>query len=285
MRRLTTSLLIGLLLAGSALAQDTDRTARMQCVLRALDAWVDITLLMQVGHLNLTAAQLQALAALYEQHPPGEPDLAVVQEAADKLEAFRRDMLAGGAQKPADQEALGKLIQTAFAEFNPGADADKAAELTPEEKLVWGLLTPEQQGKLIGGADPAAMERRALSVLKQLRALDQAAWPEKRDRLANLLAAGAGAEGTPARANALQMCLDFLNRVRDMTDAEFAQKQKELGAEAVTLVPQGANLSAILLEFDPSALHQSLRGTLLNPRTPRLLREMQAARAKPAGGQ
>ncbi len=284
MRRFTTCLLIGLLFATTALAQDTDRTARMQCVTRALDAWMDIALLMQVGQLNLTDAQLQAFAALYEQHPPGKPDLAVVQEAADKLEAFRRDMLAGGQQKPDDWEAMGKLIQAAFAEFNRGTDTGKTAELTPEEKLVWGLLAPEQQGKLLGGADPAAMERSALSVLKQLRTLDQAAWPEKRDKLANLLAAGAGAEGTPARANALQMGLDFLNRVRDMTDAEFAQKQKELGAEAATLVPPGANLSAVLLEFDPSALHQALRGTLLNPRAPRLLQEMQATRAKPAGG-
>ena len=39
-----------------------------------------------------------------------------------------------------------------------------------------------------------------------------------------------------------------------------------------------------LLELDPTPIHQVLSQTLLNSRMPRLLHEMQAVRAKPAGG-
>jgi len=56
-----------------------------------------------------------------------------------------------------------------------------------------------------------------MTVLKKLRELDDAAWTPARDKLAGLLAEQAGAAGTPARDNARQMFLDFLNRVRGMT--------------------------------------------------------------------
>jgi hypothetical protein len=137
---------------------------------------------------------------------------------------------------------------------------------------------------LIGGGDAQALGRRGIALLKRLRDADEATWVQSRDRLVALLSAQAGAEGTPARQNSRQMLLDFLNRVRAMSAADFGGKQQELMAEIATLVPQNANLTPVLLELDPTPIHQVLSQTLLNSRMPRLLHEMQAVRAKPAGG-
>jgi hypothetical protein len=277
------SVVVGVLLVTAAGAQEGDRAARMACLTRTLDAWLDTMVLLQITPLQLTEAQLASLAAIYQQYPPETPSLATVQEAADKVEAFRRQLLAGTPLKPGDMEAMGKLLQAAFGEF--GGPPDKpATELTPQDKLVWAVLTTEQQGMLLGGAGAGDAATRALAVLNRLREADDETWLKMRDRLADLLSASAGEEGTPARANARQMILDFLNRVRAMTDGEFASKQKELGVEAGMLVPAGANLGVVLVEFDPAPVHAALTRSLLSPRAPALLRDMQAARAKPAGG-
>jgi len=291
MRKLTLSVLFGLLAATTCLAQGPPKALLLPLV-RVMDAWMDIEILTRLIPLTLTDAQLQALAAVYQQFPHPPPDLAKATEAAGKVEAFRLKLLAGGEMKPADMEGMGKMLQDVFKEFgdNGMGDGKPTDGLSVEEKLVWAVLTPDQQGKLMssggmmGGGPAGDVASRALSLLKRLRGMEDADWVKARDRLVELLAAQSGAEGTPARANAKQMFLDFLNRVRGMTEADFAAKQKELGAEAATLIPQGANLSAVMLEFDPTPIHMMLAMTLLNNRAPALLQELQTARAKPAGG-
>jgi len=286
MRRLTVSLLLGLLLASACGAQEAEHGQLMAHLARVFDIWRDIEILGRLELLALTAAQLQTVAAVHQAHPLPGPDMKLIVEAVDKTEAFRQQLLGGKDMKPADQEALGRLTQAAFEQFGDrgGPDGKPVTDLSAEEKLVWAVLTPEQQGALVGGGAPDAIGRRGMALLKKLRDADEATWVQSRDRLVSLLSAQAGAEGTPARENRRQMLLDFLNRVRDMTAADFGGKQQELMAEIAVLVPQGANLAALLIEFDPTPIHEALSQTLLNSRMPRLLQEMQAARAKPAGG-
>ncbi|MCE5237873.1 hypothetical protein LLH23_05215 [bacterium] len=287
MRRLSVLLLLpGLLWATACGAQEADRGQLLTGIVRLIDIWTDIEILGRLTQLALTDAQWQTVAAVHQAHPPPGPDLQVVAEAADKAEELRRKVLAGQEMKPGDQEALGRLMQTAVQQLGDRGlpDGKPITELTAEEKLVWAVLTPEQQGKLIGGGQPDAIGRRGLALLKRLRDTDEATWAQSRDRLVALLSAQAGGEGTAARENSRQMLLDFLNRVRAMPATDFAKRQTELMAEIGVLVPQNANLAALLLEFDPTPIHQALSQTLLNSRMPRLLQEMHAVRARPAGG-
>lgn len=290
MRRLTLLWLVGLALVTPCLAQEAAVPKPVLLpLMQALDGWMDTIILIRLAPLKLTDAQLATFAALYQQHPFPPPDVKLATDAAAQVAAIRQQLLKGEELKPADQEALGKALQQAFKQFDDNGMQDQTpvTELTAEEKLVWGVLTVEQQKALLGMADGAAgaLGDRSLQLLKRLRTLDEAEWAKTRDRLAELLAAQAGAEGTPARANAKQMVLDYLNRVRAMTDADFAAKQKELAAEAGTMVPAGSNLAEIMREFDPTPLHQTLVQTLLNPRMPALLEAMVAARKKPAAPQ
>ena len=287
MRRLSVLLLLpGLLWATSCGAQEADRNQLLTHLARVFDICMDIEILGRLTPLALTDAQWQTVAAVHQAHPLPGPNLQVVAEAATKAEAFRQQLLGGKEMKPGGEEALGRLMQAAFAQLGDrgGPDGKPITELTAEDKLVWAVLTPEQQGKLIGGGQPDAMGRRGLALLKRLRDTDEATWVQSRDRLVAQLSAQAGGEGTAARENSRQMLLDFLNRVRAMPAADFAKKQTELMAEIGVLVPQNANLAALLLEFDPTPIRQALSQTLLNSRMPRLLQEMQAARAKAGGG-
>lgn len=286
MRRLGVLLLPGLLWATACGAQEADRGQLLTGIVRVFDIWMDMEILQRLAPLSLTDAQWQTVAAVHQAHPPPGPSIQVVAEAADKAEGFRRKLLAGQEMKPGDQEALGRLMQAAFEQLGDrnGPDSKPITELTAAEKLVWAALTPEQQGKLIGGGQPDAIGRRGLALLKRLRDTDEATWAQSRDRLVALLSAQAGGAGTSARENSRQMLLDFLNRVRAMPAADFAKKQTELMAEIGVLVPQNANLAVVLLEFDPTPIHQALSQTLLNSRLPRLLQEMRAVRARLGGG-
>jgi len=51
-------------------------------------------------------------------------------------------------------------------------------------------------------------------------------------------------------------------------------------AEVGALVPQGANLTGVLMEFDPTPLHQVLQMSFFTPRAARLFGEMLAAKGK-----
>lgn len=285
MRTLIAVMLLMVLVSTVCPAQETDRQAYLLCMARALSAIMDVELLSKIAPLKLTDSQLQALAALYEQYGFKTPDLATARAAADQVEAVRQRLIVGEQFKPFEEQALQQALQTAFTQFaGPGAEWGKpVTELKPEEKLAWGLLTPEQQGTLVGGGNPQEASMRAMQIIAQSRAAEEEAWVQTRDRLAASLSAAAGADGTPARENSRRMFLDFLNRIRDMTPADFAAKQAELSGELTALLPPGTNLAAALSIVDLASIRQALWQSLLNPRAPGLLKEMEAARAK-AGG-
>lgn len=283
MRKLTVTVLLCLSTVAVCQAQDAQPSPRLLCLARSADATLDMQVLGVVLPLQLTTQQLQALAAVYKQYPRPEPDLAPAEQALKLLRQFRARMIAGTTTEigPADQQALENAFTTAFGEFEPRHDAGtKVTTLSAEEKLVWALLTEAQKGRLWGiGVNSQAAAEKALQVIGELRGKDAAEWAGSRDKLAACLSAAAGPEGSAARGNSRQMFMDFLNRIRNMTDADFANKHKELVAAFLDLLPPGTNLIQLAGEFDPSSIHQMLQFALLGARSAGIVQEMLAARA------
>lgn len=294
MRRVTTFLLLVVSILAPCFGEETQRPPDALHLGRVLYAYMDVEILMRIAALELSDAQLQALAAFYQEHPFAPPDLKLVEAVADKVEAFRLRLISGTPTKPEDMQALGQEMQAAFTQFNPMAELGKTVkELTVDEKELWGMLTQKQQAALLqtvptvppglAQVDPA---HPPLTMLKRLRDIaDDQEWVKERDRLAQALAAAAGAEGTPERENRRRMFVEFFNRVEQMPEADFVAKLNELGAELAALLPAGADAALALAEADPTRIHMALLFTFLNPRYPVLLHEMQAAKAKAKPGQ
>lgn len=284
MRKLAVALVLGAVVSTACLAQGGASEAKWLGFSRLLDAVMDMQVLGSLAPLQLTDPQLTSLAAVYKQQAVKPVDPALVQAATAKIEDLRARFLSGAitAVPPAEEEAMGKLVQAAFAQFSqsPQPQDKPFTELSPQETLIWGILTPTQRSLLLGRGDSQAATRRAFEVIGKLRGADEQTWATARDRLATCLTAGVD---EPARENRRQMVADFLNRLRRMSETEFADKQKVLGEELTALLPPGLNLAQALAEFEPRLIHEALAPSLLNPRTPALVEEMQAARAKKAG--
>jgi hypothetical protein len=255
--------------------------------LRLFDVAGDIQALQNLLPLQLADAQLQTIAEIFKQYPPRTPNLAVVRAATEKCEALRARMLAGeaGVLTPEEQQALAKTMEEAFSEIpeRPVADTQPFTGLTPQESLLWAILTPTQQGLLLKSGDADGATKRALAILCRLREAEEQTWPAARDRMALALSEGSGALGTPARENRRQMILDFLERVRKMPNTDFAAKQQQLGGELTAALPPGLNLMMALVQGEPWVVHDALRHSLLEGRAAELLLAMQAARAAKAG--
>lgn len=289
MARMTASLLLVVAVMTACLAQEADRAPRLMSLARVFDAYTDIELLMRVAPLGLTDAQVQALTSFFQEHPVAPPDLKLMDGAAGKVEAVRERLIAGAPANLVDMQTLGEAMQKAFTQFNPMAEMGKTVqELTAEEKFLWGLLTPKQQatllrslpimraGVVVDAAHPT------VAMLKRLRDIpDDQEWVKERDRLAGVLSAAAGADGTPERENRRRMFVEFFNRVEQMAEADFAAKLTELGADLAALLPAGSDDALALADADAVRIHMALLLSFLNPRYPELLQEMQAAKAKP----
>lgn len=285
MRKLSSALLLCLLTMAACQAQEQAPAPRLLCLARIMDAMLDMQVLGVMAPLQLTTQQLQALSAVYQQYPREEPTVASAEEAVKQLGQIRARMIAGKLNEfgPAEQQALQKAFSNAFGEFGPRQNPDaKVPALAPEEKLVWAILTDPQRSKLLGTGDSGnqAAAEKALQTISELRGKEAEGWAAARDKLAACLSTVAGPEGSPARDNSRSMFLDFLNRIRNMTEADFANKHKELVAELLALLPPGTNLAQIMGEFDPSPIHQVLQFTLLGARAPGIVQEMLAARTK-----
>lgn len=284
MRKLIAVFVSALLLATACQAQDKAPSAHMLCVARVMEALRDMQVLGVLVALQLTEAQTKSLAAVYQQFPVPAADPALVQEAAAKIEQIRGRLVSGTLtdMAPLQSPEMQKLLAAVFGDFGhrPDQAEQPVTELTAAEKLVWAILTPAQQGRLFGGGDMRLAGARAMDVLGRQRTADGPTWTAFRDHLAEAIAAGAGAAGTPARDNSRRMFVDFLDRLRKMSAADFAAKQQELGSEIAALLPPGFDLVNLAAEFDPGGVHVALGMSLLHPRAPALLEEMQAGRER-----
>ncbi|MHB8996007.1 MAG: hypothetical protein ACYC63_12245 [Armatimonadota bacterium] len=285
MRKLTTGVLFGLLLSGGCLGQANAESQRSLYLAQVFDTLADVQILSKLIPLQLTDQQMQCLVALFQQYPREDLNLAAAREAAEKFEQCRTRLISGAIIEKggAEEQALQQALQSAFSEFSGKQQSDdkSVTQLTPEESATWGLLTPTQQGVLLGLTEGDAAPNSAARVLRiigLLRGKEASVWAASRDRLATSVAAAAD---PPVRDNTRLTLLDFLNRLRSMSDVQFLEKHKELAVELGILLPPGTNVAPVIAEFDPGQLHNALV-PVLSPRTPPLLQKMQAARASKA---
>jgi len=250
----------------------------------------DIYLLQQIVPLQLTDAQLAGLLELYEQDT-----LAVAaqeHEAVAKLQQIKQRLLAGTPLVATDwatvRDAMRQGMRGGRGEGGPPTSPTPApTELTALEQAAWALLDTRQKAILLGDVrGPAAnnqkadvaVSKRAMAVIAEMLQLDDTRWTAARDKATAALAAGAGEPNSPAVTNSCQLFRDFFDRLRKMPPTDFAKRQDELAAELLALLPPQTNLIVTLAEFDTKLIHGAMSASLLHPRAPEVLRQMQAAR-------
>lgn len=287
MRRIAYGVLLVLAAATTSLGQQDEAQVRNACFARVIGAMVDYDVLSRLIALKLTDAQLQALAAVYQQFPVAAPPLAIMEDVARQAEAIRAKLLtepAGEAVTQAEMMVLQKAIAAALGQplNDPQPGEEFSVVLRPQELAVWGVLTPAQRGQVLNCGDARATAHRALDLLGRLRDSDDTTWAKTRDALADALAAGAGAVGTAARDNARVLLLEFLNRLRRMPEGDFARQREELSTNLALLLAPGADLAGALADCAPGLVRNGLAQSLLRWQTPGLLQTMQANRAQRA---
>ncbi len=262
----------------------------------------EIYLLQRIVPLALTDVQLEAVLGLYDKYPSAaEPEQ---DQVVAKLQEIKRRLLGGTPLVATDLATLRDLMRQAYrgrrGEDNtppPPGGAPGAAPAPPAtgpfalsslEQALWDQFTPQQRAVLLGDVrGPAAnnqkadvaLSKRAMVQVAELRQLDDPRWPAERDRLATALAAGAGEAGSAQVDNSRKLFVDFLERVRRMSGADFANRQDELAAELLALLPPHTNLIVALAEYDKKLVHDAMSASLAHPRAAELLRQMKAARA------
>jgi len=198
----------------------------------------DVRLLNALVSLQLTDAQLTDVLAAYDKIP-AEPD----DERVAKLRELRQRLVQGTPLADADWQALRDMFQRGRGQQGQqqGPPA-QATTLSPLGQAIWALLTDRQRAILLasaqggprgGGANAQGADRnQTMDLLTKLntaiRATDEAAWPAKRDALADALAAGAGEAGSQARKDKAAMFAEFLDSLRKMPEADFEQKKAAL---------------------------------------------------------
>jgi len=248
----------------------------------------EIFILQRIVPLQLTDAQLAGLLKLYAEDTPA--DGAEEQEAIAKLQQVKQRLLAGTPLVATDLATVRDAMRQGLRgrRNNDGPPAPPApTELSALEQAAWALLDTEQKAVLLGDVrGPAAnnqkadvaVSKRAIAVIAEMLQLEDARWTAARDKLTAALAAGAGEPNSAAVTNSRQLFRDFFDRLRKMPPADFAKRQDELAAELLALLPPQTNLIVALAEYDTKLIHGAMSASLLHPRTPELLRQMQAAR-------
>lgn len=283
---------LGILLAGGLLAAQlpagAQRLDRQAMLMRGqLTRLVeDVMVLQRLVPLQLSEEQIVKLLAAYEQVNDGPAEGPEV-EALAKLREMKQRLLEGTLPVAADAMALRDALRAPRTAATPRPPEPVA--LSPLAQAVWNVLTPDQQAVLMGapaGAQanaqraPREAGRHIIERLGKLRQLDETTWLAERDRLAEAISASAGAPDSPARKNVREMIAEFLNRLKGMDQATFERTREELAAEMSALLPAGINVHVVIALSDPAAAQRALDAGLLHYRTPELLHEMQAARAR-----
>jgi len=243
----------------------------------------DIFILNRIVTLQLTDGQLTAILDAYAKTP------AAADDRVTKLLQIRQNLVQGNALTDTDLNALRGVFQRG----GPGQQQPApASALSPLGQAIWGLLTEQQQAMVLaGGQGPGGSAQpwdrnRTLDFLTRLNAamdgVDEAAWPAKRDAWAEAMAATAGVAGSQERANKRAIYVDFLDRMYQVPGAEFEQKKQELAASLEALVPDGNSLALVYAQLDPGAVVRAMDASFLGYKAQGLLKEIQAARPKPA---
>jgi hypothetical protein len=262
---------------------------------RAAQLVEEVYLLQRLVPLQLTDLQLDDLLKLYAKHPP--MDESEQAEAVAKLQEIKQRLLSGTPLVATDMATLRDTMREVYRGRRGAADPPAAptaaapaedAGLSPLEQAVWDLMLPPQKAILLGDVrGPAANNQkadvalgtRAMKLLGQMLQFEDARWLAERGKLAAALAAGAGEPNAPQVANCRQMFTEFFDRLRKMEPTDFANRQSELSAELLALLPPNTNLLVAMAEYQTSLIHDAMSVSLLHPRAPDLLQQMKTARA------
>lgn len=243
----------------------------------------DVRLLSTFVSLQLTDEQLAGILNVYATVP------APTDQRLETMLQLRQKLVQGIPLSQADQQALTALFQP-----QPGQRPQTAAN--PQGEAIWALLTPQQQAKLVSGGMSAGFRsagarggeaqqwdrRRTLDFLTRLNTamdtIDEAAWPARRDALANAMAVSVGATEGQDLDNKRAIFADYLEKMWQMPGADFEGNKNDLAASLEALMPPGSSLALAYVYLDPQFLTMALNQSFLHYKAQGLLKEMQAAR-------
>lgn len=243
----------------------------------------DVRLLNTFVSLQLTDEQLAGILDVYANVP------APTDERLATLLQMRQKLVQGNPLTQADQQALAAL-------FQPQPNQRPQMASNPQGEAIWALLSTQQQAALVAGGmgggfrgaggrggDGQQWDRsRTLDFLTRLNAamdtIDEAAWPARRDALANAMAVSVGATEGQDLDNKKAIFADYLEKMWQMPGADFEGKKNELAASLEALMPQGSSMALAYVYIDPQFLTMALNQSFLHYKAQGLLKEMQAAR-------
>lgn len=275
------------------------------CLLLAIPAWAqkgagrqarpdqgmaqlmgEIAVLDRLVALQFTDAQIEMIQGAFGAAEKAA-DKTPEQQMQQKLLAMRRRLLEGTPLVATDRATLREATRL-FGRSGQTARRAAIANLTPLAQAVWEILTTSQKEILLGGtvpqaaADPTKTAKLAprllLQRLSQLRQADETPWRAERDRLAAAISEYAGPAESAQRHNCAQMFIEYCDRVRRLSDADFVRQQDELVASLAALLPPGASMHVILFSDQPALVQAALEASVINVRAPMLLRELLQAR-------
>ena len=268
------------LLAPVALLRADDKPAPPALALTDEDPitlFQDLNQLAIIGALKLTDEQMAKICDLYTGKDGWFAQLQKNDTIA-KLRAFRARMVRGEAVSLDELGALNTLVLGALQQND---FLDKIAKiLTPDQMAELEQPFRRQMQAAAAKAGQAPVEP-LLTQIATFRGMDDEVWVTETNKIADDVAAAAGAKGTPPYDQTRRDFVEFLNRVRRMNDKQFAEGQKELLENLKALVPK-EYIPRTGNEAATKELHRPATMMLfLSPRMCVLMQEMRAARAQP----
>lgn len=248
-----------------------------------VDTWQlahDVVVLAQLAPLRLTQQQVLALLKILNEAGT-EP--SVGEDIVAQLSRMKQTLLSGQQLQARDLVQVAALARGGW-ERRAGRRAEvSAANQSLLAKLLsvleeWqkavlaspvGTLTP------VGRARKARLSEAEIRTLLHLHEIPPDRWPAEKQALAKRLASVAE---DADRANLEAAAADFVERIRQMSEAEVRKRAAELAEEADALTGGRASGLALLAPIDEENLRRRASILLLDPALPRLLAEMAAAR-------
>ena len=237
----------------------------------------DINNLAIVSTLKLTDDQMAKIIDLYA-GKDGWLAKLLQNDMLTKLRGLRGRLIRG---ETVSLEEFGQMNQAVLGTLQQNDFLDKLAKLfTPEQLADLEQPFRRQMQAAAAKAGQAPVEP-LLNQIAGFRGADDENWVTETNKIADDVAAAAGAKGTPPYEQTRRDFVELLNRVRRMNDKQFAEGQKELLENLKLLVPK-AYVPKTGNEAVTKELHRPATMMIfLSPRMYGLLQEMRAAHAQP----
>ncbi len=253
-------------------------TAQGPRVASAAQLGTDIMLLAQLNRLALSNQQLAALQAAYQAHPELLEGGGLDDDALTSLVELRDRLLRGEQLQARDFQVAMAAVREVMNRWRTKADnllLDMLlTELTDFQRALLSAGWMGGGGGLQEGPGRGQQAEGLWRWLDLHRNDQPDEWLQERDRVADLLAQGAGQPGSTEHQLTYTSLGQFLERCHSMDEAELSQRRQELVAELAVLVPQRSLPLLMTVGMDEQHLRVRAAQLLLNPRTPELIQEI-----------